>query len=356
MKVILLAPTPPPAGGMASWTMQMLASPLKNGWQIDLVDTKMIGGREVYGDGEKRKLGWEIKRCFGIWKQLRKKLRDEEAAVVHSGIPSLPLSMLREYVCARLTRHDKKKFIMHFHCTVPNTTKGKLAHFLLKRLCNQCDCIIVLNEQSKAYLAGITDTKTVVIPNFIVPQQVAQSHTVGQQVEKVLYVGGVIESKGVLEMMEVAKHFPQIQFRFVGRADEAVLSQTGDSKNLVFTGVCSKEEVQRELAEADVFMFLSHFYGEGFSIALTEAMAAGLPCIVTDWAANADMIDDGEGGFVVPVGAPELAKEALEKLLPYEIRSKQSEHNIEKVKACYLADTVKAMYVQAYESCLDAGK
>lgn len=352
MKVILLAPTPPPAGGMASWTIQMLSSSLKNNWEIDLVDEKMIGGREVYGEGAKRNNWNEAKRCFSIWSRLVKKIKNDKVTVVHCCIPSLPLSMLREYVSAILTKLYKKKFIIHFHCTVPNTTKGKIAHFLLKRICNKSDCIIVLNEQTRLYLESIAKTEVRVIPNFIEEDQVVKSRIVNETTKKVLYVGGVIESKGVLQIIEVAKSFPQIEFRLVGRADEAIQRSTLKIANVVFTGEKTAKEVAKELDSADVFMFLSHYPGEGFSIALTEAMAAGLPCIVTDWAANGDMIDDGIGGFVVPVGDIGAVIEAMKKIQSAEIRAAQSKHNIKKVKQHYIASKVKAMYVDAYEQCL----
>lgn len=355
MKVVLLAPTPPPAGGMASWTMQMIGSPLQEGWEIELVDVKVIGGREIYGKGTKRKLLIEAKRCFGIWNRLVKAIRNEEVAIVHSGIPSLPLSMMREYVCACLTKYYKKKFVIHFHCTVPNTTKGKVAHFLLKRLCDKSDCIIALNEQTRRYLGQITTTDVEVIPNFVEEKRIVDAHVAREDVRRVLYVGGVIESKGVLEIIEVAKSFPKVEFRFVGRADEEILRRVANREiqNLEFVGAKTSEEVTEELSNADVFMFLSHYSGEGFSIALTEAMASGLPCIVTAWAANGDMIDEGMGGFVVPVGDVAAAVEAMRKIQPVEIRREQSRHNIEKVKQFYVASKVKEMYVDVYERCLE---
>lgn len=352
MKVILLAPTPPPAGGMASWTIQMLSSSLKKNWEIDLVDEKMIGGREVYGEGAKRNIWNEVKRCLSIWSRLVKKIKNDKVAVVHCCIPSLPLSMLREYISASLAKLYKKKFIIHFHCTVPNTTKGQIARFLLKCLCNKSDCIIALNEQTRLYLENITKTEVKVIPNFIKEDQITRTRIINETVKKVLYVGGVIESKGVLQIIEVAKSFPQIEFRLVGRADEAIQRSASEVANVVFAGEKTTKEVAKELDSADVFMFLSHYPGEGFSIALTEAMAAGLPCIVTDWAANGDMIDDGMGGFVVPVGDIEAVIEAMEKIQPVEIRVEQSKHNIRKVKQQYIASKVKAMYVDAYEQCL----
>ena len=42
MKTVLLAPTPPPAGGIAKWTMRMLNATLKNGWTVSVVDEGQI--------------------------------------------------------------------------------------------------------------------------------------------------------------------------------------------------------------------------------------------------------------------------------------------------------------------------
>ena len=137
MKAVLLAPTPPPAGGIAGWTVRMLEAKLKNGWKLAVVDEKAIGNRQVFGKAGKRNLLVELKRCHLIWSGLRKELKDSEAKVVHSCIPSVTLAMIREYMCAVITKNRGRKFIIHFRCTVPNTTQGKIGHYVLKKLCNQ---------------------------------------------------------------------------------------------------------------------------------------------------------------------------------------------------------------------------
>ena len=102
-KAVLLAPTPPPAGGIAQWTVRYLASPLKNGWQLELVDEKLIGGREAFGAGTKRSLLTEAKRCLRIWSGLHRALKDDAARLAHSCIPAEPGAMLRDYASARQT-------------------------------------------------------------------------------------------------------------------------------------------------------------------------------------------------------------------------------------------------------------
>ena len=353
MKVILLAPTPPPAGGIAGWTVRMMNAKLKNEWSIVLVDEKVSGSRQVFGDNAKRNIISEVKRCFRIWRDLKKALKDPDARVVHSCIPSMTLSMMREYVCACITKSRKRKFIIHYRCTVPTTTQGVFGRFMLKRLCNKSDLIITLNTQTNEYLEKITKTPMKLIPNFISKSELVESHIIRENIERVLYVGGVVETKGAYDMLALARRFPHIEFRFVGKSDSKVEEYARENGigNAVFTGPKDRDGVKKELAEADLFLFMTYFRGEGFSNALAEAMAAGLPCIVTDWAANKDMIGD-DGGVVVAVKDVEATTEALNAMMPAEVRLAQSDWNIKKVRAEYIDSIVLDRYVDIYDMIL----
>ena len=349
-KVVLLAPTYPPAGGIAGWTNRMMKAKLKNNWEVVVVDEKSIGKREIFGKAGERNYLTEVKRCFIIWSQLWKALNDKNVKVVHSCIPSHTLSMLRELFCALITKLRRRKFIIHFRCTVPNTTKGKLGHVLLRWICTLSDSIISLNEQTSKYLAEITDTPISLIPNFISENEVSESHFISPRLENVLYVGGLVEDKGVGDILQIAARLPDIQFRIIGKGDNEYenLANARGLLNVHFLGEKSRQEVKEELSKADVFLFMTFFRGEGFSNALCEAMAQGLPCVVTDWAANADMVGNG-GGFVVPVGGVEEAVSALNQLRDPEIREKNSIHNINKVKMEYIQSVIIDKYVDVYE-------
>jgi len=55
---------------------------------------------------------------------------------------------------------------------------------------------------------------------------------------------------------------------------------------------------------ADIFVSLSDNIQETFGLTPIEAMAAGLPCIVSDWDGYKDTITDGVTGFRIPTIAP----------------------------------------------------
>ena len=51
---------------------------------------------------------------------------------------------------------------------------------------------------------------------------------------------------------------------------------------------------------ADIFVSLSDNIQETFGLTPVEAMAAGLPCVVSDWNGYKDTVADGETGFRIP--------------------------------------------------------
>ena len=80
---------------------------------------------------------------------------------------------------------------------------------------------------------------------------------------------------------------------------EALVGQLGLTADVRFVGF--DVNPYRWLARAAVFVHAAHW--EGFPNVLVEAMAAGAPVVSTDCPSGpAEIITDGENGFLVPVG------------------------------------------------------
>jgi len=92
---------------------------------------------------------------------------------------------------------------------------------------------------------------------------------------------------------------------------ERLASSLGVTETIRFTGALPEEEVQAKLSAADVFVSGSH--QEGFSLALLEALAQGLPAVVTDVGSARDVVRDGQTGFVLDSRDPECFAEAVIK-------------------------------------------
>lgn len=349
MKVILLAPTPPPRGGIAGWTERMQHAKLKNGWEIAVVDEKLQGGREVFGEKAKRNIFSEIKRCFYIWRGLKKELKCEDAKVVQSCIPATTTAMLRENICALITRKHDRKFIIHFRCTLPNMVKGTAAGLVLRRFTSKADAIFVLNSQSKEFLEKSgCKAQIEIIPNFIENESIREKDFFREEIEKLVYVGGVIPEKGCDLIINAARLLPEIEFCLVGKNG---MQGYEIPSNVILTGEVDKKAVEAYLQDADGFIFASRFYGEGFSNALAEAMAHGLPCIVTDWAANRDMIEN-KGGIVLNQSSPDELIKAIKELEASEKRSECGKWNVQKVLENYTEQIITSKYVDVYERLL----
>lgn len=71
-------------------------------------------------------------------------------------------------------------------------------------------------------------------------------------------------------------------------------------------------DVRPYLCAADIFILTS--YREGLPLSLLEAMACGLPSIVTDVGGNHEAVTSGKEGYIVPVGASPQLVNAIVRL------------------------------------------
>lgn len=74
----------------------------------------------------------------------------------------------------------------------------------------------------------------------------------------------------------------------------------------------ARSDVAKLVPGLDIF-FLSSAWGEAFPLSVGEAMAAEVPCVVTDVGDCAYLV--GNSGIVVPCGAPELQANSIADLL-----------------------------------------
>jgi glycosyltransferase involved in cell wall biosynthesis len=129
---------------------------------------------------------------------------------------------------------------------------------------------------------------------------------------RILFVGGHFMRKGGDILLRVArrKEFTSCEFHIVTRSFEG----TPSDNVIVHSTVCANSETLRGLyQDADVFMLPTR--ADFSPLAVCEAMASGLPALVTDTGGLSEFVEDGRCGFVVPVDDEEALAGRLRDLV-----------------------------------------
>jgi alpha-maltose-1-phosphate synthase len=127
-----------------------------------------------------------------------------------------------------------------------------------------------------------------------------------------LFAGGINQRKGIKYLLEAWRKVrrPGWKLQLLGPLprDPGPIRAYLDGVELL--GRVPHSEVPERMAAADVFVFPSLF--EGSAVVTYEALACGLPSVVTPSAGS--VVRDGVDGFLVPPGAVEPLAERMEQL------------------------------------------
>jgi glycosyltransferase involved in cell wall biosynthesis len=139
-------------------------------------------------------------------------------------------------------------------------------------------------------------------------------------------IGRLVREKGYFEVFrasaELAARFPDFRLVVIGDAlpsdhDDStpelqrLMDELGIRNRIVFTG--QRTDVPELLNAMDVFTLPS--YREGMPRSVIEAMAMGLPCVVTDVRGCREVVVDGESGHIIPVRDAAALSRRCEELL-----------------------------------------
>lgn len=331
-------------GGIATWTDRFLNACEAHGISSVLVNTELVGKRQEKGTAGRNLLD-EIARTRRIFRDLRDALKQEAYDAAHLNTSCGTFGLFRDLLAARKIKKKGLRLVTHFHCDVPDWIGNPVSKWALHRLVALSDERLVLCENSRQYLENTFGASSHKIPNFLDDDMIrTDERPTRDTLSTAFFVGRVSEAKGARELYEMAERLPHITFRLAGAVSDTVAAWE-KPENITFVGSMPHAEVLSEMDRADIFVFPSH--SEGFSLALTEAMARGLPPIATDVGANADMLADG-CGIVVKKGDVDAMVKAIERLADPAARKEISRRAIQKVREEYathiILEQIKTYY------------
>jgi glycosyltransferase involved in cell wall biosynthesis len=196
-------------------------------------------------------------------------------------------------------------------------------HPLLVHLINNhCECINFINPQIESALRslGIRPQRSSYIPNGVyLPPQVAT--LVHDRTHKMIFVGRLALEKGLDVLFLALKRLRERKLPFdleiIGDGPErSYLEELSNdlnlSDNVHFLGVQDEAAVQAHLFQAHIFVLPSRY--EGMSNAALEALACGLPVVLTR-CGGVDAYVTSSIGWVCAVEDPEALSDCLVEAL-----------------------------------------
>jgi glycosyltransferase involved in cell wall biosynthesis len=179
----------------------------------------------------------------------------------------------------------------------------------------------------------------------------------------VVYSGRLAPEKALPTLIaafaDVARRRPKAMLLLVGDGPvrAALARQAGalGLENVRFAGGVEPGEVRSWLRIADVFALVSP--SEGFPCALAEAMAVGLPSVVSDIPATRQLVDHEQHGLLAPVGDESAIAAAILRLLGDDgLRARMGQGARRRIVDNYSTEKVADRYEALFREALAASR
>ena len=361
LRVLVAGTGPPTVGGIATAIEDQAAGLVALGHRVSRVNT-----------GEARRPAPNRLRVDNAVAALRdaarvrravRSTRPDVVAVHTAGSPVLPaLRSLAIVVAARLAGAP---VVVHVHAydleAVAASGSGAFRR-ALRAVVGSARSIVVLHD-------GVADdvrrlapgAEVVVVPNCVsIPTAVPGRSGTGAV--RAVFVGTVGRRKGVIDLLDALRSMhPPLPCDVVGGpaeetedAHRAVLDAAADlvaAGTVRLHGELDRAAGRAVLAGAEIFVLPSH--AEGMPMALLEAMAAGLPAVVSDAGAMGELVSTAGCGLVVPVGDVGALAAALGRLRDDAgERAEMGDAGRRAVEERYAPDVVVRRLVEVYRSAV----
>lgn len=232
----------------------------------------------------------------------------------------------------------------HFYKGAPK--KNWLLFYPIEKICSLVtDVLITINKEDYVfaqkhmsagkvmYVPGVgVDTSKFYLQNF---DAEAKRTELGLSKDDlmILSVGELNQNKNQeVVIRAIAKmNNSKIHYIIAGKGDkEKYLMELAKKLNVNLHLLGYRTDVVELLNTADIYAFPS--YREGLSVALMEAMAAGLPCVVSEIRGNVDLIVDEKGGFLCKPCDVDAFYNGIKELNDEQIRLTMGEYNRKMMK------------------------
>ena len=207
---------------------------------------------------------------------------------------------------------------------------------------------------------GIDTKRFKTLDRLTCRREIMQRYHIDSSDKIILFVSMNFDIKGldflVKALSRLKTRYPSEKFKLlvVGKGNEKkygmMAGNLGIRDRVIFTGIMSREHLERIYVASDIFAMLSRF--DTFGMAALEAMAASLPVIISSNVGAKDLIRQGLNGYVTDSkdSTDEIA-DKIRLMLEEEVQAKMA-RNAFNTAATHTWDDVTGKVEGIYEDVL----
>ncbi len=239
-------------------------------------------------------------------------------------------SAFRQAMLTLLVLVFRKPIILQTHASEFHVFYANLASWLQKLLAwifGKSDRFIVLSKSWQEFYTTkleLDPSQVILLYNPVeVPAEITPPRT--SIPVKFLFLGRIGERKGAFDLIKAFARLPESEknnSKLIMAGDGEVeaardlVQSLNISDKITFPGWIDTEERDRLLNQGNIFVLPS--YNEGLPLSMLEAMAWGLPVIVTPVGGISEIVNDGENGLLVEPSNIEQLSNAMKSLIANE--------------------------------------
>lgn len=249
---------------------------------------------------------WGIRDYYDSLKETSKLLKDNGPYDVLHLCTSAQLGLLKDLSVLNIAYKYGVRVVLHMHFgRVPEIlSRNNWESILLRKVLAKTDAVIAIDGLTYAALQNSGYSQAFYLPNPlalpILDFVEKNKGSIRRINNKVVFVGHVIPSKGVFELVKACLAIKGVELHIIGSIADDIrsalieLSAVRDKGNwLKIRGNLHHDDVIAEMLSCAVFALPS--YTEGFPNVILEAMACGCPIVATSVGAISEMLNAKEG-------------------------------------------------------------
>lgn len=325
-KILFIMHMPPPVHGAAMMGKYIHDSKIVNeAFECRYINPTTAESLEDIGKVGLRKL----RDFYSLLIRIRRTVKEFSPDLVYFTANACGGPFYKDFIIVELLKKIGCKIVVHYHNKGVSTRQDRwLDDCLYRHFFRGLKVILLAEALYKDVQKYVKREDVQICPNGI-PESIDYEPKAERNnaVPHILFLSNLIESKGVIVLLDALKILKEKGYSFVcdfvgGETAEIDAARfnlevelRGLSEFAIYHGRKYGEEKKDFFEKSDIFAFPSYYHNETFGLVNLEAMEHKLPVISTNEGGIPDVVKHGINGLIVEVKSGKVAADELAERL-----------------------------------------